>query len=316
MMSQPLVSIIIPCYNAEAFIAAAIQSALDQTYASVEVIVINDGSTDRSLDVIKAFGNRVRWQSELNRGGCAARNTGFQLSRGDYVKFLDADDLIDSEIVEAQVAAAAVQPSAIIYGPWKWLTTCGGVTTVVDSENQLLPGRDIILQWLSDHYCTPHSLLWPRAILITVGPWNEALIANQDGDLFIRAMLAGYPLHYTPHGMAYYRVDVHRFGSSVSSRRALDSLHSRIKVLDDLDTALKQRGQLTRYGCALGSAYCWLARTYCAVDNDELDKCFAKGLALTKGRVPGSPWHRVGVRILGIRRKERLAQWWNSLRST
>ena len=82
-LNDPLVSIIIPCYNAEKYVGEAIESALAQTYPNKEVIVIDDGSTDGSLQVIKSFGHRIRWETGPNRGGSAARNRGIELARGE-----------------------------------------------------------------------------------------------------------------------------------------------------------------------------------------------------------------------------------------
>ncbi len=89
---KPLVSIIIPCYNAERWIAAAIESALGQTYPNIEVIVVDDGSTDGSLDIIKRFDTKINWVSTPNRGPSAAMNTGFKIAHGDWIQFLGGDD--------------------------------------------------------------------------------------------------------------------------------------------------------------------------------------------------------------------------------
>lgn len=99
----PLVSIIIPCYNAEQWIAQAIRSALDQTWPNKEIIVIDDGSKDHSLDEIKAFGGKIRWESGPNRGGCAARNRGLEVAHGEWIQFLDADDVLVPDCVAAKV---------------------------------------------------------------------------------------------------------------------------------------------------------------------------------------------------------------------
>ena len=99
-----LVSIIIPCYNAERWIAQAIQSALDQTWPNKEIIVIDDGSKDSSLDALNAFGEKIRFESGPNRGGCAARNRGIEMARGDWVQFLDADDVMLPDCIAAKMA--------------------------------------------------------------------------------------------------------------------------------------------------------------------------------------------------------------------
>ena len=94
---SPLVSVLIPCHNNEAFVGEAIESALGQTYPNIEVIVVDDGSTDKSLNVIKSYGDRIKWKSGPNRGACAARNTSFFQSQGEFIQFLDADDLIAAD---------------------------------------------------------------------------------------------------------------------------------------------------------------------------------------------------------------------------
>ena len=106
----PLVSILIPCFNAERWIAQAIESALAQTWPEKEVIVVDDGSTDRSLDVIRRFDGRIRWETGPNRGGNAARNRLLELARGDWLQYLDADDYLLPEKVARQVEFAHEHP--------------------------------------------------------------------------------------------------------------------------------------------------------------------------------------------------------------
>jgi glycosyltransferase involved in cell wall biosynthesis len=91
----PLVSIIIPCYNSERFIEEAINSAINQTYKNIEVIVINDCSTDKSLDIITSFSSKIHIENFLvNQGVQRARNRGIELAKGEYIKFLDSDDVL------------------------------------------------------------------------------------------------------------------------------------------------------------------------------------------------------------------------------
>src|SRR5439155_25020344 len=99
-MHSPLVSVIIPCYNAGRWVGDAIRSALNQTYTNVEIIVIDDGSTDDSLEVIRAFKDKVRWKTGVNHGPCAARNLGLGLAQGEWVQFLDADDLLHPQKIQ------------------------------------------------------------------------------------------------------------------------------------------------------------------------------------------------------------------------
>src|SRR3954451_21632885 len=89
-----LVSIIIPCYNAERWLNESIDSCLRQTYRPLEIVVVDDGSTDKSLQILMSYGSRIKYVTGPNRGGNHARNTGFALTKGEYVQFLDADDYI------------------------------------------------------------------------------------------------------------------------------------------------------------------------------------------------------------------------------
>ena len=103
MTTQPLVSILIPCYNAERYIAESIESGLNQTYPNIEVIVVDDGSTDGSADVIRSYGHRIKYEIGPNQGGCAARNSAFHMSSGEYIQFNDADDLLHIDKIEKQI---------------------------------------------------------------------------------------------------------------------------------------------------------------------------------------------------------------------
>jgi glycosyltransferase involved in cell wall biosynthesis len=313
-MRYPLVSIIIPCYNAERFLAEAIESALSQTYPNCEVIVVDDGSTDRSLACAESFRDGIHLESRANQGGCAARNSGFDLSRGEFIKFLDADDLMARDIIEKQVAALLDRPGCLAYGPWSWLKMNGAVSEVVSSQQQIEPAADLLSQWLSDRYCASHSLLWSRRALLKVGPWDETLTANQDGDMFLRALMAGVECIYVPEGVAYYRV-VDGVTTSVGSCRTADSLASRVRVLRKLEVSLKELNQLPDYACRLGAAYCYLARVYAIVDSRKSEECFRTGLTLTDGYIPGTLLHRAAARIFGLGKKESLAKKLHAWRS-
>src|SRR5947208_2592225 len=105
-----LVSILIPCYNAERWIAQAIESALAQTWPEKEVVVVDDGSTDGSLDVIKQFDGRIRWETGPNRGGNMARNRLRELAGGDWLQYLDADDYLLPDKIDDQMRFLAKAP--------------------------------------------------------------------------------------------------------------------------------------------------------------------------------------------------------------
>src|ERR1043166_3245456 len=117
-MENRLVCVIVPVYNGERYLEAAIRSALDQTYTAAEIIVIDDGSTDNSAEIVHNFGTAVRYESQSRRGSPdASRNRGVELARGEYLAFLDQDDLWTNNKLELQVAAATANESVdVIFG--------------------------------------------------------------------------------------------------------------------------------------------------------------------------------------------------------
>lgn len=110
-MTTPLVSVIIPAYNCASSIRKAVESVLTQTHQILDVIVVDDGSTDGTPDLLATLGNGIRWVRQANRGPGAARNSGLGLARGEYVMFLDADDWILSDKLTKQVRLLAESPS-------------------------------------------------------------------------------------------------------------------------------------------------------------------------------------------------------------
>ena len=117
---RPFISILIPAYNAELWVADAIQSAVCQTWARKEIIVVDDGSTDRTAEIAKRFGSKIKLVSTPNRGLCAAVNLAYSLSQGDYIQELDADDILLPDKIERQMAAIRPGESKriLLSSPW------------------------------------------------------------------------------------------------------------------------------------------------------------------------------------------------------
>jgi|GEM_PF-778680 len=240
----PLVSIIIPCYNAERYVAEAIQSALDQTYSNCEVIVIDDGSTDGGLEVIKGFGDKIRWDSGPNRGGCAARNRGLAIAQGEWIQFLDADDLISAEKIEAQVAAGLVSGAATFT---RWSNFVDVLTPAISSQSHLWRDFAIPAEFLkclfrsSPSYLPLHAWLLPRSTVDLAGEWNEELVAAQDIDYLGRVVLQSERVEFVSVGHAYYR---QANQTSVSRKKSIKAVKSRIRAIRELAEILinKDRG--------------------------------------------------------------------------
>lgn len=238
-VSEPLVSIIIPCYNSQKWIGEAIRSALDQTYPHKEVIVVDDGSTDGSMDVIRGFGEQIRWTSGRNRGGCAARNLGMAIARGDYLQFLDADDLMEPCKIERQIAAlASLPPDSIATCGWNHFTAEAGHAPAIVRPFWKSYDRSLDLLvdiWLDGGFYVPHCWLVPRRLMERVGPWDESLKADQDGEFFGRvlahaacvAFVHGSSVHYRTPGL-----------SNVSASASIDAVESRFRAWESVQAHL------------------------------------------------------------------------------
>jgi hypothetical protein len=197
--NQPLVSIVIPCFNAEDCVGRAIESALAQTYPNVEVIVIDDGSTDGSLAVIRSFGDRVRWETGPNRGGCAARNRGIELARGEMIQFLDADDTLHPNKLEVQVPAALQFRPNVVYCDVERIGLNGAKEVVaVDST-----GVDSLELTLFNDILTPGPLHW-KSLLEGVGGFCVGLPCGQEWDLHVRLACHGVDFHRLPVALCTY----------------------------------------------------------------------------------------------------------------
>lgn len=182
-MSDPLVSIIIPCYNAGKYIADAIQSALDQTYPNCEVIVIDDGSTDGSLEVIRAFAGSIAFETGPNRGGCAARNRGAELAKGTVLQFLDADDLLTPESVQRKVLGQShAAANEIVCSSFHQAPSDFGMLGNCFKKARSVGVVEII------GWCAPQTSLplIQACDFRRVGGFRLALVCAQEYDLFLR----------------------------------------------------------------------------------------------------------------------------------
>ncbi|MBI3977217.1 MAG: glycosyltransferase [Chloroflexi bacterium] len=200
-----LVSAIIPAYNQAAFVSQAIESVLDQTCAEREVIVVDDGSTDETAEVVARYGDRVRQVTQANAGLAAARNTGIRHARGEYLAFLDADDVWLPQKLEAQMAVFREAPEV-------GLVQTGYLHVNTDLRRlspPVLPPADA---GDSLGFVLPYNRMAVLAVVLRsewigrVGPFETSLRACEDWDLWIRLALAGCRFATVPEALALYRL--------------------------------------------------------------------------------------------------------------
>jgi glycosyltransferase involved in cell wall biosynthesis len=200
--STPLVSVIIPCFNQGHFLTETIESVLAQSYPHLEVVVIDDGSTDNVEEIAGRYPG-VRYIRQENSGLAAARNTGLRRSRGNYLVFLDADDRLMPNALEAGLAAFAAHPeSAFVAGHCKPITVDG--TPFPDSEQRCVD-RDYYAALLSKCFIyPPATVMYRRSVFESVHNFDIAVSPCADYDLYLR-IAKNFPISCHHHVVAEYR---------------------------------------------------------------------------------------------------------------
>lgn len=219
-MNSPLVSVLIPCFNAAATIRQTLESALAQTWPNVEIILVDDGSSDGTAEIAKAMEcERLRVVLQENQGACAARNRGMELAKGEFVQFLDADDLLSPTKIADQVnRLSSLSSDYVAYGPWDYVDASGKVVGAgLKSGQDFSPGLGFLVSSLTaGYFVPPHAWLVPRRVLERAGPWDARLVQNQDGEYFSRVLENAAGAAWVDTAGSYYRA--HRSGS-ISQRR-------------------------------------------------------------------------------------------------
>ncbi len=238
-----LVSIGIPCYNAGRWLAAAVQSALDQTWTAKEVIVVDDGSTDGSLGVLRGFGDAITVIRASHGGANRARNLILKAARGEWIQYLDADDYLQREKIERQFAeAGSTEEVDVIYSPilletWRDGRPLPPVAEPLDAT------ADIYTQLLRWQLPQTSGALWRRAALDAIGGWDENPTQLCDEhDCYFRALKAGRRFVFAPTANAVYRIWSEETRSHGNQRPVI---LSRTALCEALRDWLLERGKWT-----------------------------------------------------------------------
>jgi len=207
----PLVSILIPAYNAERWIGETIRSALAQTWPRKELIIVNDGSRDRTLEVARQFASgNVLVVTQQNQGASAARNKAFELCQGDYIQWLDADDLLAPDKIARQMEAATELKSrrTLISSAWGYFIYSRNRASFVPTALwcDLASVEWLIRKIGQNLQMPPATWLVSRELTHAAGSWDTRLSFDDDGEYFSRVVLASDAIRFVPEAKAFYRV--------------------------------------------------------------------------------------------------------------
>ena len=224
------ISVIIPCYNGEDFLAHCLQSAINQTHPSHEVIVVDDGSSDRSASIAESF-DQVTLVKQQNQGVSVARNTGIDAATGEYLLFLDDDDLLDQKALEALANAVNGESRAIGIMGTGWFDDDPEKPFRIDTD----PPTDFFPTIIRGNLgCNPNRIV-PRDIAKLVGGFPQGMPIYEDWHFWYRVGLCGLPIRCSHHVGAYVRRDTNScLRSANSSKVAL----GHVRVMKDLSTDL------------------------------------------------------------------------------
>jgi glycosyltransferase involved in cell wall biosynthesis len=307
--ASALVSVCIPCYNAQRFIGETLESVFGQTWPAIEVVVVDDGSTDDSAAVISQFSQQnLRLIKKNNEGQTVALNVCLSNSTGEFIQFLDADDIISRDKIERQVKRLIGRPDCVASAEWARF-----YSEASEAQFRAEPvWRDLnSLDWLAlsreDGLGMMFPALWlvPRSLVNRIGPWHPELTLNNDAEYFTRMLLSANEVLFCEGARAYYRSGIQ---ASLSGTRSRVGWVSQYKVLDlcEMRVLAVENSERMRMGFALS----WQHFAHACY---PYERAFAEE-ALRRARrlypitiePDGGPTFRAASRLLGWRLARRL----------
>jgi glycosyltransferase involved in cell wall biosynthesis len=254
---KPLVSILIPAYNAGEWLADTLRSAVAQTWERKEIIVVDDGSKDQTLAIARKFeSDSVRVFTQNNQGAAATRNKAFSLSQGDYIQWLDADDLLSTDKIARQMGVLEQCPSRRMLASSAWgqflFRYRRTQFTPTALWGDLSPAEWLICKMGQNLHMQTATWLVSREMTEGAGPWNTELLGDDDGEYFCRVLLQSDGVKFVPEAKVYYRASgtssLSYVGRSDAKREAqLISMELHINYLRSLEDSPRVHAACVQY---------------------------------------------------------------------
>ncbi len=303
------VSVIIPCFNARPWFEETLLSVRGQNLHDLELIVVDDGSSDGSPGIVEQVYPDAKLVRASNLGPSGARNLGTELSSGEYIQYLDADDLLAPDKLSIQLKALRETGADVAYGDWQKL--------IASSDGSFVPGevckRPISIPeidlFTGDSWNVIGSYLFRRTICDRVGGWNTSLPIVQDARFVLDCALQGGTFVYCPGVMAFYRTGL---PGSVSTCDPIGRVQDCLRNASQVEKLWEESGGIDdRRRDALLRAYGYVARASFEKDRATFKSALSALERLEPGYLPRRPKHlRSASKVLGYRRAEALAEYY------
>jgi glycosyltransferase involved in cell wall biosynthesis len=295
---KPLVSILIPAFNSERWVGEAIESALGQTWPTKEIFVVDDGSTDQTLSVARQFASAsVSIITQSNQGAACARNKAYSLSQGDYIQWLDADDVLASDKVSKQMEVLLRDDTrrtlvSSAFGQFRH-TAASAIFSPTSLWCDLLPVEWLIKKLEDNVFMQTATWLVSRELTEAAGPWDTRLSVDDDGEYFCRVIRESNGICFVPEARVFYRRRVDSLSYIGESTLGLESqflsIQKHISHLRSLE-----KSERTRQACLK------FLRTYAVCFYPERLDLFKtlQDLAVTLDgylEIPRLPWKYAGI---------------------
>ena len=309
-----LVSVIIPCYNAENWILEALESVSQQdiNHDMMEIIVVDDGSTDNSADRAKEKYPWIKLITTQNQGASAARNTGTKESKGEFIQYLDADDLLAPGKIRKQLDIINESEVDIAYGDWqRLLKNQKGIWEEKEVIKKSLNDPEIDL--FTDFWHPIAAYLFRRSIVEKSGGWDDTLKVIDDPYFIMKCVFQDAKFKHSPGVAAYYRVHTR---DSVSTRDHNVYMEEIFTNAEKVEKKWTKTGGITdKRKKALLKVYSQVARDSYDKNKELFERAYLKLETLSPGYIPKSPAHlRYLSKLIGYRKAEAVALWYRKIK--
>ncbi len=242
-----MISVIIPCYNSAKYINRAVESVFNQTYSDFEMILVDNNSSDNTLDILYEYKNKhpeiITVLQELKQGSPAARNKGLSQAKGEWIQFLDADDELLPGKLATQLALAEKSAIDVVVG------SCSRFKTFVNGEIREIPRRietDVWRGLLTSRLGITSANLWRRKTLLEVNGWSESVSSSQEYDLLFRLLKNNAVVEFCPLVQTIVHITENSITSSQNEDRIIEIINNSIKLRIEIKEYLKSQGKLTK----------------------------------------------------------------------